>query len=85
VSIDSTADRSLGVVAFDLGITTSRARAVGRLTMSVITPAEFAHGRDLLTSKLEEVQPAIVIFTFKKTANSTMTALKHRLRRAPGG
>ena len=35
---------------------------------SEVRPDEYAHGRDLLRAKMEAVQPRLVIFTFKKTA-----------------
>ena len=31
-------------------------------------PDEYAYGRDLLRAKMQAVQPLLVIFTFKKTA-----------------
>ena len=35
-----------------------------------LKPAEFEHGRDLLAAKLEECAPELVIFTYKKTAET---------------
>lgn len=35
---------------------------------SEVRPDEYAHGRGLLRAKIEAVQPRLVIFTFKKTA-----------------
>lgn len=35
-----------------------------------VKPAEFAHGRGLLEAKLAEHNPELVIFTFKKTAQT---------------
>jgi TDG/mug DNA glycosylase family protein len=35
---------------------------------SEVRPDEYAHGRDLLRAKMQAVQPRLVIFTFKKTA-----------------
>jgi double-stranded uracil-DNA glycosylase len=34
-----------------------------------VRPSEFVHGRELLRAKIEAVQPRLVIFTFKKTAD----------------
>jgi double-stranded uracil-DNA glycosylase len=35
-----------------------------------VRPSDFVHGRELLRAKIEAVQPQLVIFTFKKTANA---------------
>lgn len=35
-----------------------------------VRPNEFVHGRELLKAKIEAVQPRLVIFTFKKTADA---------------
>jgi len=34
-----------------------------------VPPSEFVHGRELLQAKIEAVQPRLVTFTFKKTAD----------------
>lgn len=39
-----------------------------------VAPAEFTHGRELLAAKLAEHKPELVIFTFKKTAQTLFGA-----------
>lgn len=41
-----------------------------------ISAAEFAHGRELLVEKLRKHRPALLIFTFKKTATSLFGSFK---------
>ncbi len=55
-------------IAFAVGI--GFTDIVKRPTASAkeIIPAEYAHGRDLLLTKLDAHKPEIVIFSFKKTA-----------------
>jgi TDG/mug DNA glycosylase family protein len=42
----------------------------------VISAAEFEHGRELLTEKLRRHRPALLIFTFKKTATALLGPFK---------
>ena len=55
-----------------------------------VQPAEFKHGRELLEAKLAEHKPELVIFTFKKTAETLFGSFAGngfvpRLKLAHGG
>ncbi len=55
-------------LAFDNGIGFTDIVKRATATASEVRPEEFAHGRGLLRAKMQAVQPRLVIFTFKKTA-----------------
>jgi double-stranded uracil-DNA glycosylase len=55
-------------LAFDNGIGFTDIVKRATATASEVRREEFAHGRDLLRAKMQAVQPRLMIFTFKKTA-----------------
>jgi len=55
-------------LAFNNGIGFTDIVKRATATASEVRREEFAHGRDLLCAKMQAVQPRLVIFTFKKTA-----------------
>jgi double-stranded uracil-DNA glycosylase len=55
-------------LAFENGIGFTDIVKRATATASEVRPDEYAYGRELLRAKMQAVQPRLVIFTFKKTA-----------------
>jgi TDG/mug DNA glycosylase family protein len=55
-------------LAFEIGIGFTDIVKRATAKASELHPDEYAHGRDLLRAKMHAVEPRLVIFTFKKTA-----------------
>jgi len=58
----------------DIGFTDIVKRPTARA--DAISASEFEHGRELLAEKLRRYRPALLIFTFKKTATSLFGRFK---------